>query len=165
MGFSTVQLQRYTGYVLAALAVWITARCAVSLLLRKTGSELWGWVQLPGGEKIPLRHCMNSGAVLGFRELGAETQLCRPGLLIYGVYPEREHFGLELRPVMTLKTRILALTNHKAGDSISYGRTWQAERDSRLAVIPVGYKLREKPPVDRFDPEKIHYEQYGRQER
>ena len=56
MGFSTVQLQRYTGYVLAALAVWITARCAVSLLLRKTGSELWGWVQLPGGEKIPLRH-------------------------------------------------------------------------------------------------------------
>ncbi|MBR6208250.1 MAG: alanine racemase [Oscillospiraceae bacterium] len=96
-------------------------------------------IETLSGRKIPLRHCMNSGAVLGFRELGAETQLCRPGLLIYGVYPEREHFGLELRPVMTLKTRILAVTNHRAGDSISYGRTWRAERDSRLAVIPVGY--------------------------
>ena len=56
MGFSTVLLQQYTGCILAALALWITLRCAVSMLLRKTGSELWGWVQLPGGEKAELRH-------------------------------------------------------------------------------------------------------------
>ena len=96
-------------------------------------------VEALAGRKIPLRHCMNSGGVLSFREIGLSTDLCRPGLLIYGVWPDRERGGLDLVPVMTLKTRVSAVTHHKKGDTISYGRTWRAERDTTLAVIPVGY--------------------------
>ena len=96
-------------------------------------------VEAFSGKKIPLRHCMNSGGVVSFREFGRDTELCRPGLLIYGVFPGPERGGLDLVPVMRLKTRVAAVTHHKKGDTISYGRTWRAERDTTLAVIPVGY--------------------------
>ena len=91
------------------------------------------------GRRFPLRHCANSGAVLSWRDKGAALDLVRPGLLTYGVYPDRERGGLSLTPVMTLKSRVSAITHHKKGDSISYGRTWTAERDCTLAVLPVGY--------------------------
>ncbi len=96
-------------------------------------------VEALAGRKIPLRHCMNSGGVLSFREIGRSTDLCRPGLLIYGVWPDRERGGLDLVPVMTLKSRVSAVTHHRKGDTVSYGRTWRAERDTTLAVIPAGY--------------------------
>ena len=91
------------------------------------------------GKKIPLRHCANSGAVLSFREKGFCLQMVRPGILTYGLYPDKTRGGLDLMPVMTLKSRVSALTRHKKGDTISYGRTWTAERDCTLAVLPVGY--------------------------
>ena len=91
------------------------------------------------GRRFPLRHCANSGAVLSWREKGAALDLVRPGLLTYGVYPDSERGGFALTPVMALKSRVGAITHHKKGDSISYGRTWTAERDCTLAVIPVGY--------------------------
>ena len=91
------------------------------------------------GRRFPLRHCANSGAVLSWRDKGAALDLVRPGLLTYGVYPDRERGGLSLTPVMTLKRRVSAITRHRKGDSISYGRMWTAERDCTLAVIPVGY--------------------------
>ena len=86
-----------------------------------------------------VRHCANSGAVLSWRDKGAALDLVRPGLLTYGVYPDSERGGLSLTPVMALKSRVSAITHHKKGDSISYGRTWTAERDCTLAVLPVGY--------------------------
>ena len=91
------------------------------------------------GRRFPLRHCANSGAVLSWRDKGAALDLVRPGLLTYGVYPDSERGGLSLTPVMALKSRVSAITHHKKGDSISYGRTWTAERDCTLAVLPVGY--------------------------
>ncbi len=91
------------------------------------------------GRRFPLRHCANSGAVLSWRDKGAALDLVRPGLLTYGVYPDSERGGLSLTPVMTLKSRVSAITHHKKGDSISYGRLWTAERDCTLAVLPVGY--------------------------
>ena len=91
------------------------------------------------GRTIPLRHCANSGAVLSFREAGYCLDLVRPGILTYGIFPDKTRGGLSLTPVMTLKSRVSALTHHKKGDTISYGRTWTAERDCTLAVLPVGY--------------------------
>ena len=49
------EILRYTGYVLAALAVWIVLRCARSLLLRRPQPEVWGCLELPGGERVPIR--------------------------------------------------------------------------------------------------------------
>ena len=91
------------------------------------------------GKSFRLRHCANSGAVLHYREAGFGLDMVRPGLLTYGVYPDDNHGGLELRPVMAVRSRVAALTHHKKGDTISYGRTWMAERDCTLAVLPMGY--------------------------
>ncbi len=91
------------------------------------------------GRGFALRHCANSGAVLSFREAGACLDMVRPGILTYGIYPDRERGGLELVPVMRVKSRVCAITRHRKGDSISYGRTWTAGRDTVLAVMPMGY--------------------------
>ena len=89
------------------------------------------------GIRFAIRHCGNSGCVLNYREYALD--MVRPGLLTYGMYPAAEHGGLDLRPAMQLKTRVAVITHHKKGDTISYGRTWTAERDCTLAVIPIGY--------------------------
>lgn len=91
------------------------------------------------GRRFALRHCANSGALLSFRKEGFCLDMVRPGLLTYGLYPDRERGGLDLIPVMSLKSRVAAVTHHKKGDTISYGRTWTAERDTTLAVLPIGY--------------------------
>ena len=84
-----------------------------------------------------LRHCCNSGAVLSYREYAGD--MVRPGLLTYGCYPDKARGGLELRPAMSLRSRVAAVTHHKKGDAISYGGVWVAERDCTLAVLPIGY--------------------------
>ncbi len=89
------------------------------------------------GRSLGIRHCANSGAVVNFKETCLD--MVRPGLLLYGLYPGREHGGLDLKPVMRLLTRVAEVTEHHAGDTISYGRIFTCERDMRLAVIPVGY--------------------------
>ena len=58
----------------------------------------------------------------------------RGGLYGYG-YCHNE----ELQPVAALKTRIVQLHHHKAGQSIGYGRAGRLERDSVIATIPIGY--------------------------
>ena len=89
------------------------------------------------GRSLGIRHCANSGAVVNFRETCLD--MVRPGLLLYGLYPGAERGGLDLKPVMRLLTRVAEITEHHAGDTISYGRIFTCERDMRLAVIPVGY--------------------------
>lgn len=89
------------------------------------------------GHRFALKHCANSGAVINFREYAMD--MVRPGLMTYGMYPEKETGGIELRPAMSLKSRVYAITEHRAGDTISYGRTYTVEGDSRLAVVPIGY--------------------------
>ena len=56
MGITKTDILLYTSYVLAALAVWILLRCARSLLLSRYEPEIWGWLELSGGEKLPIRH-------------------------------------------------------------------------------------------------------------
>ena len=94
--------------------------------------------QLWGG-RFALRHCANSGGVLTYRDKGYCLDMVRPGILTYGIYPDVERGGLDLQPVMQLKSRVCAVTHHKKGETISYGRTWTAPRDVTLAVLPVGY--------------------------
>ena len=89
------------------------------------------------GLHFPLRHCANSGAVVNFRQTALD--MVRPGLLLYGLYPGAERGGMDLKPVMSVKTRVAELTRHRAGDTISYGRIFTCERDMTLAVIPIGY--------------------------
>jgi alanine racemase len=91
-------------------------------------------------------HCAASGGVL----LHPETRLdmARPGILTYGYYPGDYRDGvpvlapradLALKPVMELVTSVIAVKTIKAGETVSYGRTWTAAEDEPVAVLPVGY--------------------------
>ena len=89
------------------------------------------------GKPFSLHHCANSGATLTRRDLAHE--LVRPGLSLYGMYPGEDTGGLPLLPAMNLKTRVAAITEHAAGDTVGYGRTFTLTRPTRLAVLPIGY--------------------------
>lgn len=82
-----------------------------------------------------LSHMANSAAVLSLGE--ALLDAVRPGLMLYGQSPFSETYGL--LPLMKIKTKILVLRNLPAGCPVSYGRTFITKRESRIAVIPVGY--------------------------
>ncbi len=86
----------------------------------------------------PLWHCANSGAT--FLYPSAHMDCVRPGIALYGSYPSEEvpHFA-DLRPAMTLKTRIAQVRDLPPGATISYGRTCCLARRSRIAVLPIGY--------------------------
>lgn len=81
-----------------------------------------------------IRHTANSAAIERFPE--AQFDMCRLGIGLYG-------FGWRhnpaLRPVATLKTRIVQLKHLRAGDTVGYGRAGKLDRDTVTATIPVGY--------------------------
>lgn len=80
-------------------------------------------------------HMASSAAVFSLHE--AMFDAVRPGIALYGYSPFKVSFGL--RPVMNIRTKVLAIRGLPAGSSVSYGRTFVTKRDSRIAVIPVGY--------------------------
>ena len=85
-----------------------------------------------------IKHAANSAAALRYPR--ARFDLVRPGLPLYGAHPCPEScLPLDLRPVMTWKSRVTALQNLAAGESVSYGATWRAARASRIAVVACGY--------------------------
>lgn len=94
-------------------------------------------LEADSGRRFSLHHCANSGAVINYPHFALD--MVRPGLLTYGLYPAKETGGFALRPVMELKTRVAQITTHLPGDSISYGRTYTAEKPLRLAVLSIGY--------------------------
>ncbi len=93
------------------------------------------------GIRIPLRHAANSGAVLAVPgSFDDPLNLVRPGIMAYGLRPGAGGAdGAGLEPVMSFKSRIAQIRELPAGHTVSYGRTFAAERPMRVAVIPVGY--------------------------
>lgn len=94
--------------------------------------------RLEGG-RVPISSIGNSAGLLG--EPRACSDWVRPGLALYGASPfaNRSAASLGLRPVMTLETRVLALQSVAVGESVGYGASWRATRDSRIAIAGVGY--------------------------
>ncbi len=89
------------------------------------------------GRRFDVRHCANSGAVINYPEYSLD--MVRPGIATYGLYPAKETGGILLRPGMSLRSRIVQVTSHEAGDTISYGRKFRADGPMRIAVVPIGY--------------------------
>lgn len=91
------------------------------------------------GIRIPLKHCANSAAAMEIPEAGFD--LVRAGIAMYGLYPSEESDrGLaELFPVLSLHSRIVYLKTVRKGQSVSYGGTFTADREMRVATIPLGY--------------------------
>lgn len=90
------------------------------------------------GLKIPFRHAANSIATVNFKK--SHLNLVRPGLIIYGMYPKRGFKRLvNLRPALSLKTKITYLKKVPPGRSISYGRTYVTQAHTKIATLPIGY--------------------------
>ena len=91
------------------------------------------------GCSIPLKHCSNSASILEMRQ--ADMDLVRAGIALYGLHPSEEVRGeaLELKPALSLYSRIVYLKTIHRGQSVSYGGTFTAERDMRVATVPLGY--------------------------
>jgi alanine racemase len=81
----------------------------------------------------------SSAAIVGFPD--SQADWVRPGLLLYGLSPFRGSTGADhgLKPVMTLRSRILAVKDLAIGEQVGYGGEWTATRPTRLAIAAVGY--------------------------
>ncbi|HEY8041878.1 MAG TPA: alanine racemase [Polyangiaceae bacterium] len=90
------------------------------------------------GVRTDVRHAANSAALLRGQ---ARLDAVRPGIALFGVSPRVGGSPLtaELRPVMRVRTEIVALRDVDAGASVGYGATWSAPRRSRIATLPMGY--------------------------
>lgn len=88
------------------------------------------------GIYIPLAHMANSVGALNFKE--SRFNLIRPGIIIYGLRP-KERLPIKLRPVLSLKTKIIYLKKIPKGRSVSYGRTFIAPKPTVIATLPIGY--------------------------
>lgn len=85
-----------------------------------------------------LFHVANSGAVLDIRE--SYFDMVRPGIMTYGYYPSLETSeSVDIKPALSLKSSVALIKSVKTGTSISYGRRYFTGKDSRIAIVPVGY--------------------------
>lgn len=89
------------------------------------------------GIEFEVAHLSNSPSAMTRPDLGFD--MVRPGIAVYGLSPIPEHGDMGLRPAMTLKCAVTMVKPVKAGDGVSYGHTWIAERDTNLALLPIGY--------------------------
>jgi alanine racemase len=90
------------------------------------------------GISIPLKHIANSGAILDMP--GSYFNMVRAGIILYGVYPSQETSeSIPIRPVLSLRSKVVFLKDIPAGRSIGYGRTYYTQQPTRVATVPVGY--------------------------
>ena len=84
------------------------------------------------------RHAANSAAVL--RDARTWYDAVRPGLLLYGIVPPPLAAGdLQLRPALSLTSRIVAVKGLRPGEGTGYGLRWSADEPRSLAIVPAGY--------------------------
>lgn len=92
------------------------------------------------GISIPKLHMQSSYGFLNYPD-----QICsyvRVGIALYGVKSspmDDTVMKLNLRPVLSLKSRVILIRFVKKGEYVGYGRSFFAERDSRIAILPIGY--------------------------
>jgi alanine racemase len=89
------------------------------------------------GVRCEIVHLCNSPAAMTRPDLAFD--MVRPGIAVYGQTPIPERGDMGLRPAMTLKCPVALVRSVRAGDGVSYGHTWIAERDTTLALLPIGY--------------------------
>jgi alanine racemase len=82
-------------------------------------------------------HLSNSPSAMTRPDLAYD--MVRPGIAVYGLSPIPERGDMGLRPAMTLKCPVALVRSVRAGEGVSYGHTWIADRDTTLALLPIGY--------------------------
>ena len=88
--------------------------------------------------KFKIKHCSNSAAVTAYKD--ARLDMVRPGIIVYGFYPSSDvPQTLDLKPALSMKTRVSFIKPVAKGTSIGYGRTWVAPQDCWIGTFPAGY--------------------------
>ncbi len=90
------------------------------------------------GLPLPLVHAANSAAIVRFPD--THFSIVRPGIMLYGYHTLPATIpDPDLRPVLSLHTTVAQLRTIPLGSSVSYNRTFVAKRQTRIAVLPIGY--------------------------
>ena len=97
------------------------------------------------GIKTGICSCSNSAAILNNSKM--HFDMVRAGIIAYGYYPDeitksyllQKGIDVDLKPVMSFETEVVAIRHFPKGKSVSYGRTWHCDKDTDIAVLPVGY--------------------------
>ncbi len=89
------------------------------------------------GLDIGLVHCSNSAGIIRSGEFLMD--ICRPGIILYGLKPSKSVALKGIRPVMTLKSVVSMVKPLYKGETVSYGRTFKAEKDMMVATVTAGY--------------------------
>jgi alanine racemase len=89
------------------------------------------------GARPRVRHLANSAATLTLPE--AHFDLVRPGIAVYGLWPDEPLSPAGLRPAMTLAARLAQVKPAAAGQGVSYGHAYTTARPTRLGLVPLGY--------------------------
>jgi alanine racemase len=87
--------------------------------------------------RLEVAHLANSSATMSRPDLAFD--LVRPGIAVYGLSPVPQLGDMGLIPAMTVKCAVALIKSIRAGESVSYGHTWTAQRDTNLALMPIGY--------------------------
>ena len=85
---------------------------------------------------IPLIHAANSLGLLNYVE--SHFTMVRPGLVIYGLRPD-DNLKIHLKPVLSLKTKLVYKKRFPRGHGISYGHEYITKRNTLVAILPIGY--------------------------
>lgn len=89
---------------------------------------------------IPMKHCSNSAGIAEMPE--ANMDAVRAGIILYGLWPSdevRADQKLKLRPMLSLKSRVVYVKMVPKGQEISYGGTYMTTRDTKVATVCIGY--------------------------
>jgi alanine racemase len=89
------------------------------------------------GVRFELAHLANSAATMSRPDLAFD--MVRPGIAVYGLSPVPQLGDMGLIPAMTVKCAVALVKSIRAGEGVSYGHTWIAERDTTVALLPIGY--------------------------
>ncbi len=88
--------------------------------------------------QVPIRHICNSA---GTMELDQNFDLCRFGIALYGIFPSNEvsREGVDLRPAMSVLSRVIFVKEVLKGTKIGYGHTYHAPENKKIATVSIGY--------------------------
>lgn len=84
---------------------------------------------------------VHAGNSMGLGDYKSDLfNLARPGIMLYGIYPSEElKQKAHLKPVMSVKARIIFVQTIPKGQGVSYGHTFKAKEDTTVAILPIGY--------------------------
>ncbi|MBN2790126.1 MAG: alanine racemase, partial [Candidatus Delongbacteria bacterium] len=82
-------------------------------------------------------HCANSAGIINFKD--SHYNMVRPGLMLYGYSDLPKGFEGELKPVMTLLTKVSYFKVIAEGTGVSYNHTYTSDKQTRIVTLPIGY--------------------------